>query len=225
MSTDIFMQGLFVAMDEYADKCGLDGYALATGGRKYGDESYKHVRRKQDFVRRVEQLLRDFEVSRALCQESVSLSTPVEVPEDYSDQMRREQFDNILRSIKWDVVKHWWKREDFGSDMVWGQYIAMGKLHDLDRVEYERVLTAHTLTRDDIEPPSGYLSVLRWGDEYDEFAKRYGLTQFTTEEKADIIRRYEKSIAQTRAAHAAYFNRDESLNENWLKRITNWIKS
>lgn len=225
MNSAPFVDGLFVALDKYADECGVDSYALLSGGYSYDDESYKHVRRKQDFVMRVEQLLKDFLLAQSLPQQEPELSTPVGNMEEVSKQLQQERFDSILRSIKWDVVKRWWERDDFLSNQVYAQYTAVRELSGLNTVAYQQALSEHDMTESDVEPPAGYMSVWRVGDDYDEYAKRYNLTQFTAEEKANIIRRYEKSIAQTRAAHDAYCNRVEGLNEGWLKRITNWIKS
>lgn len=225
MNSAPFIDGLFVALDKYAKECGVDSYALLSGGYSYEDESYKHVRRRQDFVMRVEQLLKDFQLAQALPQQEPELSTPVGNVEEVSKQLRQERFDSILRSIKWDVVKRWWEREDFLSNEVYAQYNAMLELSALDRVAYQSALTEHSMTESDVEPPAGYMSVWRVGDDYDEYAKQYDLTQFTVEEKADIIRRFEKSIAQRKAAHDAYCNRDAELDESWLTRIKNWIKS
>lgn len=226
MNYDPFMAGLFRALGNYARECGVDDYALLSGGYKYDedDESYKHVRRKNAFVVRVERLLADFMQAQNMQQPSAILSEVVPVVEDFSKQVAQERVQRIASEIRWDLLKRWWESDVIDDNHLFAQHGALKEICYIDPAEYRRLMETYGLTPADVDPPEGYFEVPLYGDDYDAYAQEYGLTQFTTEEKKKIIHKWELRVTASKQKRQAYENRDEALNESWLTRLKNLVK-
>lgn len=118
MRADSFFQGLMQAVTDYADDCGLDGYALYTGGYKFDmknfnneDADYSHVRRKADFRIRVEKLLALFLEEQAALNkpptEDEFKSVPVLSDENVAARKEKTKADALrwLAEFKWENLK------------------------------------------------------------------------------------------------------------------------
>ena len=146
----------------------------------------------------------------------MELSVPVAVPENFSEQVRRERFERIVQDIKWDAVKHWWRREDGFSDLVYAQYRGLREAAYVDAAAYQAALTAHGLTYADVEPPAYVFDIMFYGESRIEKLSSH---RYTAEEKADIRRRYLNCMAEKTRLAEAYANRDADLDEAWLRRL------
>lgn len=130
MKSDSFYHGLMQAIGDYANACGVDSYALWSGGHRFDlslplgspDRDYSHVRRKADFRHRIDNLLALFLEEQAALEmggkESEYKSVPVMDDEEVAKRSVQSKEDALkwLAEFKWEnlnskeyrIARHAW---------------------------------------------------------------------------------------------------------------------